>query len=212
MKRLRTLVQASPIGQLVLDRDGRVQLLNPAAAAMLGWSSALTLPADPAFADPVFAAAFNELSGRAWDGEPQRGVELPLVEDGRRRVLSASLVAGQDDGQDPSLLVFFEDVTARRDLERQLAQVQRMDAIGKLAGGIAHDFNNLLTIINGRSHRILAKLQPEDPLWREADIIHQTGERASKLVGQLLAFSRKQIGPAQLVDLGTVVSDMEKML
>jgi two-component system, cell cycle sensor histidine kinase and response regulator CckA len=210
MSRLRTLVNASPIGQLVLDRDGRVHLVNPAAAAMLGWSADVTLPVEPAFADPVFAATFAELCRRAWAGEPQRSIEVSLVDGGQRRVLSASLVADSSDGE--HLLVFFENITARRDLERQLAQVQKMDAIGKLAGGVAHDFNNLLTVINGRSHRILSKLQPENPLWREADIIHQTGERAAKLVRQLLAFSRKQVGPAQIVDLSATIADLEKML
>jgi two-component system, cell cycle sensor histidine kinase and response regulator CckA len=212
MDRLRTLVNASPIGQLVLDREGRVHLVNPAAAVMLGWPTTLSLPVEPAFTDQVFAATFAELCRRAWAGEAQRSVDVSLVDGKKRRVLSASLVAEGVDGQNPSLLVFFEDITARRDLERQLAQVQKMDAIGKLAGGVAHDFNNLLTVINGRSHRILAKLQPEYPLWREADIIHQTGERATKLVRQLLAFSRKQIGPAQPVNLSTTIADMDKML
>ncbi|HEX3135211.1 MAG TPA: ATP-binding protein, partial [Planctomycetota bacterium] len=187
-------------------------LVNPAAAAMLGWSTALSLPVEPAFADPVFAATFAELSRRAWSGEAQRSVEVSLAEGTCRRVLSASLVAGQTDAQEAMLLVFFEDITARRELERQLAQVQKMDAIGKLAGGVAHDFNNLLTVINGRSHRILSKLQPENPLWREADIIHQTGERAAKLVRQLLSFSRKQVGPAQAMDLSATIADMDKML
>lgn len=210
--RLRTLVNASPIGQLLLDREGYVHLVNPAASAMLGWSATVSLPVEPAFADPVFAATFAELSRRAWAGDAQRSVEVSLLDGGQRRVLSASLVADSGDGHDPCLLVFFEDITTRRDLERQLAQVQKMDAIGKLAGGVAHDFNNLLTVINGRSHRILSKLQPEDPLWREADIIHQTAERAAKLVRQLLAFSRKQIGPAQAVDLSATIADMDKML
>jgi two-component system, cell cycle sensor histidine kinase and response regulator CckA len=212
MDRLRTLVNASPIGQLVLDRDGRVHLVNPAAAAMLGWSATLSLPVEPAFTDPVFAATFAELSRRAWAGEAQRSVDVSLVDGGQRRVLSASLVAEGVDGSNPSLLVFFEDITARRDLECQLAQVQKMEAIGKLAGGVAHDFNNLLTVINGRSHRILTKLQPEHPLWREADIIHQTGERAAKLVRQLLSFSRKPIGPAQPVDLSRIIADLDKVL
>lgn len=212
MDRLRTLVNVSPIGQLVLDREGRVHLVNPAAAAMLGWSTELTLPVEPAFADPVFAATFAELSRRAWAGDAQRSVDVSLIDGGQRRVLSASLVAEGVDGPNPSLLVFFEDITTRRDLERQLAKAQKMDAIGKLAGGVAHDFNNLLTVINGRSHRILAKLQPENPLWREADIIYQTGERAAKLVRQLLAFSRKQIGPAQAVDLSTTIADLDKVL
>jgi len=212
MKRLQTLVNASPIGQLMLDREGRVHVVNPAAAVMLGWSTELSLPVEPAFTDPVFAATFAELCRRAWTGDAQRSVEVSLVDGGQRRVLSASLVADGADGQDSNLLVFFEDITTRRELERQLAQVQKMDAIGKLAGGVAHDFNNLLTVINGRSHRILSKLQPEDPLWREADIIHQTGERAAKLVRQLLSFSRKQIGPAQPVNLTTTIADMDKML
>ena len=76
LDRLRILVDASPIGQLLLDREGHVHLVNPAASVMLGWSTSLSLPVEPAFADPVFAATFAELSRRAWAGEPQRSVEV----------------------------------------------------------------------------------------------------------------------------------------
>jgi PAS domain S-box-containing protein len=209
---LRTLVNSSPIGQLMLDRDGCVRLANPAATALLGGPEVVVLRGQPRFPDSVFAATFADLCRRAWADEPQRSVEVSLAYGEIRRVLSASVVAHHPSGREACLLAFFEDITSRRELERQLAQVQKMDAIGKLAGGVAHDFNNLLTIINGRSHRILAKLQPEDPLWREADIIHQTGERATKLVRQLLAFSRRQVGPAQAIDLNLTICDMDKML
>src|SRR6185295_9915394 len=81
---------------------------------------------------------------------------------------------------------------ALHEREEQLRQAQKMEAVGRLAGGIAHDFNNLLTAIMGYSQLLLLKLRDDHPLRRYAMEIHQGGERASRLTGQLLAFSRKQ--------------------
>ena len=209
-EQFRALVSASPIGQVMIDRQGNVLVSNPAATAIFAWQ---THESVAAITDATFVLAFQTLCDQAWNGETVGGVELTLLRGGQRWVLSASLVAVRDDkSAEERLLAFFENITARKALEKQLAQVQKLDAIGKLAGGVAHDFNNLLTVITGRSHRILSRLKPEDPLWTEADIIHQTGERAAKLVRQLLAFSRKQVGPAQIVKINDVIADMDRAL
>src|SRR6266446_2298909 len=96
---------------------------------------------------------------------------------------------------------------ALRRSEEQLRQSQKVEAIGQLAGGIAHDFNNLLTIINGYTELLLARLPGEDRMSRDIGEIRKAGERAASLTRQLLAFSRKQI-----LDLNTIVVDLEKML
>lgn len=104
------------------------------------------------------------------------------------------------------------DVSERRQLEEQLRQSQKLDALGQLAAGIAHDFNNLLTVINGYSE-ILA--DTVDGTGRAGEMVHaiqQAGERASALTRQLLAFSRKQVVDPQLVDLNVLVSGAEQML
>jgi signal transduction histidine kinase/CheY-like chemotaxis protein len=94
----------------------------------------------------------------------------------------------------------------------QLEQAQKMDAIGRLAGGVAHDFNNLLTVILGRTDILLTQIKAEDPLRRGIALIQRTAGRAAELTKQLLAFSRKQVLEAVVLDLGVVITDMKEML
>ncbi|MGA9884297.1 MAG: ATP-binding protein [Candidatus Acidiferrales bacterium] len=100
----------------------------------------------------------------------------------------------------------------REQLETQLRQSQRMEALGRLAGGVAHDFNNLLTIIKGYSDLIFEGLQPTDPSYRPGQQIGKAIDRASALTRQLLAFSRMQVLEPKVVDLNALVADMGKML
>ncbi len=220
-ERIRTVINASPLAQVLINSERVVTMWNPAAERIFGWKAGQTVGCLLPFPAGDFTTRFADLCNRTFAGESFTAVEVTVdTSAGTRRLAALSLVplgsltplGGAPDGRIDSLLALFEDITERRQLERQLVQAQKMDAIGKLAGGVAHDFNNLLTVINGRSHRILSKLQPEDPLWREADIIHQTGERAIKLVRQLLAFSRKQAGQVQGIELNSTLTDMVKML
>ena len=97
-------------------------------------------------------------------------------------------------------------------LENQMRQVQRMEALGRLAGGIAHDFNNLLTVISGYAELTLDTLNESDPLREDIYQISTTAEHASALTRQLLLFSRRQIVQPQLVDLNAIIETMAKML
>jgi nitrogen-specific signal transduction histidine kinase/CheY-like chemotaxis protein len=104
------------------------------------------------------------------------------------------------------------DLTERRSLEEQFRQSQKMDAVGRLAGGIAHDFNNLLTVIRLNTEMIMDGFDPTDPRSEDVRQIRNAAERASSLTRQLLAFSRKQILQPRVLDLNTVVTNVEPML
>ena len=107
--------------------------------------------------------------------------------------------------------VIAEDVTQRRELEEQLRQAQKMEAVGRLAGGVAHDFNNLLTAIIGYSHLLTAELGGA-PAAHHVEEITNAATRAADLTGQLLAFSRKQVLNPTVLDLRTQIGQLEKML
>jgi signal transduction histidine kinase len=100
----------------------------------------------------------------------------------------------------------------RKELENQLRQAQKMEAVGRLAGGVAHDFNNLLTVIKGHGDLILDRLQPGEPLYLSAKQIDKAADRAASLTRQLLAFSRMQVLQPKVVDLNVLVSEMSGLL
>jgi PAS domain S-box-containing protein len=103
-------------------------------------------------------------------------------------------------------------IEVEREKEEQLRQSQKMEAVGQLAGGIAHDFNNLLTAIIGYSEMTLRRVEPESPVWRNVEEIRKAGTRAASLTRQLLAFSRKQVLQAKVLDINSVVVEMNKLL
>ena len=111
----------------------------------------------------------------------------------------------------PLMLTLFRDVTAQRQLEEQLRQSQKMEAIGQLAGGVAHDFNNILTVVQGHASLLLAANLGESA-GRSAEQIFQAAERAAGLTRQLLTFSRRQVFQPNQLDLNKVVGNMTNML
>jgi len=115
--------------------------------------------------------------------------------------------AGRD-----AILAVIHDVTERRLFEEQLQQSHKLEAVGRLAGGVAHDFNNLLTVITGYSQLLLNRIDIEHPMHAGLDQIRQSADKAAVLTRQLLAFSRRQSMQPGILDLNTVVTDMEKML
>jgi two-component system cell cycle sensor histidine kinase/response regulator CckA len=109
-------------------------------------------------------------------------------------------------------LVYIRDMTERKQLEEQLRQAQKMEAVGQLAGGVAHDFNNLLTAIIGNAELLLRAIEPEDPRRLDVLEINRAAHRAATLTRQLLAFSRKQVLQPRIVDLNAVVTELSTML
>jgi two-component system, cell cycle sensor histidine kinase and response regulator CckA len=132
---------------------------------------------------------------------------------GEWRVLESTASAVRNaEGEVEKLIIVNRDITERRHLEQQLLLSQRLEAVGKLSGGIAHDFNNILGVIIGYSEALLQKMGADDPMREAIDEIEKAGQRAAALTQQLLAFSRKQVLEPKVLDLNSIVADVEKML
>ncbi len=113
---------------------------------------------------------------------------------------------------DGRAVLYLMDVTEQKALETKFAQSQKMQAVGQLAGGVAHDFNNLLTVIIGNCEFLLMRHPAGDPSFKEINEVHQNALRAATLVGQLLAFSRKQTMQPKVLALNDVVGELAQML
>lgn len=125
--------------------------------------------------------------------------------------LQITLTAVIESGE-TSLVMVLNDATKLKTLEAQFVQSQKMQAIGQLAGGVAHDFNNLLTAISGHCDLLLLRHDKEDPEYGDLIQINQNANRAASLVGQLLAFSRKQTLKSEIVDIRETLDDLTHLL
>jgi two-component system, cell cycle sensor histidine kinase and response regulator CckA len=212
--RYRRIVETATEGISFLDAELRVTFANGAFARMLGYTP------EEMIGTPVeqytFPEEFDE-SRKHMDAR-RRGVVEQYERHLRRKngtgcwCLNSGRPILDSDGRFAGSFGMFTDITERRQLEEQLRQSQKMEAIGQLAGGVAHDFNNLLTVISGNSELLLLGMAPENPLRTHVADIRHAGERAAGLTRQLLAFSRKQLLEPRVLDLNEVVSGIEKML
>jgi PAS domain S-box-containing protein len=214
-KKYRAIFEEALIGIFQTGPDGHYINANPAMAAMLGYDSpeelfvSVTDIAQQLYVDPQRRQELTRLLER---NGVVRNFECQLYRKDRRKIwVAANLRAVRKDG-----VVVYEgtnqDITERKQLEAQLLQAQKMEAVGRLAGGVAHDFNNAIGVIVGYSALLQECLPPNDTSQRYAEEIGKAGHRAAALTRQLLAFSRKQIIQPTILDLNAVVAETEKML
>jgi signal transduction histidine kinase/ActR/RegA family two-component response regulator len=141
----------------------------------------------------------------------EHGIWLHQARDGRQfevEIISHELLyAGKR-----VRLVVGQDISERRQLEGQLRQATKMEAVGRLAGGVAHDFNNMLMVIKGHTELLLNVLSPSDHITRKIQQIDRAADRAATLTRQLLAFSRMQVLQPQVINLNSIVEEMGKLL
>jgi PAS domain S-box-containing protein len=144
-------------------------------------------------------------------GEPQRYVARRTMS-GQTRAIDVMfvLVPGQTDSGDRFIITTARDITDREQLEAQLRQAQKMEALGQLTGGVAHDFNNLLAVIGGNAE--LARRRPAANLAKQMDNILRATQRGVALTRQLLSFSRRHAASPQLIDLRVEMPRMAEML
>ena len=211
----RRFIENLPLGVYRSTPDGRVLMANPALLRMLGYDSWQEL-------------AFRNLEGEAFEaGYPRSAFCEQIEREGEARGLEAawkrrdgSVIFVRESARafraDDGRVLYYdgivEDVTERRRLEEQLRQAQKMEAVGRLASGVAHDFNNLLTIIIGYSDLLLERVSARDGMRLPVEEIKKAAERAASLTRQLLAFSRKQVLPPHILDLNSLLTNVDKML
>ena len=215
-RRLRWLFAEAPVGIALLNLDGEVVEANRALLKLLGLhreaveGRALAERIDAEDLGDVAAQLSKVVMGTI----PAAHLDVRMPGAGRRQLV-ISLFASRmkdADGEVSGLILHFIDTTEHKELEVQFAQAQKMQAMGQLAGGVAHDFNNLLTAMIGFCDLLLERHGPDDPSFADIMQIRQNTQRATNLVRQLLAFSRKQTLEPVRLDPTAALSDVSTLL
>jgi len=213
---LKSLVDNAPFGiQQSLIEENRVKTLNPALCKMLGDYSveeALQLNIrEQVYADPKDRDRLIEVLRRSgkiqgWETSFRRrdGSFVPV------RITGSLSSSGN--GTPEVFSTYVEDMTQQSALEQQVRQVQKLEAVGRLAGGMAHDFNNVLVVIKLSTELMLDQIAPESPFSKPLLQISNAADRAAALTRQMLAFGRQQIMQPRIINLNTVVSETTQML
>jgi PAS domain S-box-containing protein len=213
--RLATVIEQSSQTIVITDLEGRIEYVNPAFERITGYTFAEARGQNPRIlknGDPG-ADFYKKLWETIQSGETWQGIFHNRRKDGSGYDERAVIFPIRDVGGNiTNYAAIKDDISKEKRLEEQLQQAQKMESIGTLAGGVAHDFNNLLTVINGYAEIALMKMKAGDPLHKDMSSILSAGKRAENLTRQLLAFSRKQIYKAEIVDVNQVISSMDKML
>lgn len=215
---LRSVIEGTTDPIFIKDLKGRYLLANSAAAAllrvppedMIGRDDTELFPPDKADKAQLIVAADR---GVMATGETRVYEEVLAMKKGQPQTfLSSKGVFRDRDGKVAGLFGISRDITKFRDLESQLRQSQKMEAVGRLAGGIAHDFNNMLSAIMSNADLLQEDILEGDPRREEVEEITLATRRAAGLTRQLLAFSRQQLLEPRVIDLNGIVAGVEKML
>lgn len=202
---VRAIFENSLDGIVIFEGNGICVEANVAAAALVGVArDALVGCRLCDFCETGFEEEWEHLR-ESGSGRGQFWVHLT---NGTRRLVDYCFTANILPGQHLAML---RDVTEQQDLEEQLRQSQKMEAIGRLAGGVAHDFNNILGIISGYAELLELNAQQQAERTRAEKIISAT-EKAASLTRQLLAFGRKQVMSLRLLDLSAVMEGLSSMV
>jgi two-component system, cell cycle sensor histidine kinase and response regulator CckA len=203
---------------IAVDQEQRIVLFNASAERIFGYTAteAHGHPLDILLSPSLIAAHQQYIRTFAAPDSSRRmserlGEFVGRRKDGSEFPLEASIATLSQEGE-TIFTVFLQDISVRKQLEAQLFQSQKMEAIGQLAGGIAHDFNNLLTAITGYMELALDDLPPDQPVYNDVAEAQKAAMRAATLTRQLLAFARKQIIDLQVLNLNSLVLELDKLL
>jgi PAS domain S-box-containing protein len=215
--KFRGLLESAPDPMVVVNREGRIVLVNAQAEETFGYrrEDLLGQPMDILVPEKLREKCLEYRTG--FLRGPQRspiGATLEIYglrRDGNEFPVEIKLsMLETEEGLWGCAAI--RDLTERRKLEQQFRQAQKMESIGTLAGGIAHDFNNLLTVILSYSSSLSDELPRDSRHRRAAEQVHVAAERGAALTSQMLAFSRKQVFQLRVVNLNDIIRNLLKML
>jgi PAS domain S-box-containing protein len=215
LKTLDTAIEHADEEILITDRDALIQYVNPAFERNSGYSKAEVLGKNPRMLQggEVGKAFYQEMWRTLLAGKVWRGRFINRCKDGRRCLLDANISPITDDnGTISGFVAVRRDVGEKVQMERQLVQSQKMEAIGTLAGGIAHDFNNILAAILGYSELALLDLSPHSELYKNLTQIYSAGERARELIQQILTYSRQSKTRPRFLDVRAIMTEILELL
>ncbi len=222
-KKYRRLHESMMDGYFAVDMRGLIRESNAAFRDLLGYTQ-----------EELASLTHRDLTPERWHADNEeilinqvlpRGYSDVYEKEYRRKdgtllpVEVRTFLLRDDFGQKEGMWAIVRDITkrklseqARKELEEQLYQAQKMESIGRLAGGVAHDYNNMLNVILGYTQMALTKTEPTSPVHRYLQKILDAGQRSASIIRQLLAFARKQIIVPQVFDLNKAVEGMLEML
>ncbi len=211
----RSLIEGAPYGICRSTVSGQLLQVNRAMAEMLRYESEPELLLQSLrteiFNQPI---NYDEFLAQLRDRGSYQGFECTWRCQDRKTILVrlGGWSVLDETGEISYLEVFAENVTERKQLENQLRQAQKLQAIGQLAGGVAHDFNNLLTVVEGQVEMMLSEVPLSGGLRHRLEAVEKAAHLASTLTRRLLAFSRLQVLQSKVLDLNVVIAGMSQML
>ncbi len=202
----------SPIGILFISSEGNILNNNPKATELLKLNISENNNIFNYISNdntPILKDALN----KGYKTQKTINIELKLENLSLNLYINSLHHLHQNNtATNPSFIIYLIDTTKQKNLELQFSQAQKMQAVGQLAGGVAHDFNNLLTAMIGFTDLLLQRHGIGDPSFADLIQIKQNANRATSLVRQLLAFSRKQPLLPKLIDVIDNFADLSQML
>lgn len=201
------------------DLAGRIVRWNEGACRIFGYvaGEALGQPLGEVFvSDGV--PGFDEILAQVTANDPPGKRSVEFEHRGRRKsgdpvdVHSSFALLRDRHGQPSGIVAYSMDISLRKRLEEQVREMQRLEAVAKLAGGVAHQFNNLLTVVMGFAELAMSNLPPTDPRRVMMHEIKVAGERAASLTQQLLAFGRRQFLHPTVLDLNALLTGLAEPL
>ncbi|MBL6928614.1 MAG: PAS domain S-box protein [Rhodospirillales bacterium] len=215
LRKLSAAVEQSPASILITDPDGRAEYANPRFLTLTGYDIDEVIGAVTCFltADETEPERHEDIWRRIQSGKEWRG-ELRNLKKNGEPYWAATAISPitNSDGEITNFLCVATDTTEKRQLDEQLRQAQKLEAVGTLAGGIAHDFNNILTGVMGHCFIAVEKLDDGHEVQFNLQQIKTASERARNLVSQLLAFSRRKEADMRPVSLHSVVEESKNLL